>query len=215
MKGRNLHTKEKFERHCGDRDWNWYRRLLANSIRYGMPGTWLDLGAGLGFFVECARRFGIDCVGLEGSEWAVNEAKRRFPHIDMRQHFLEDRLPFERNSISTIMCHQVIEHLSKETAIFMLRESYRVLKKGGIILIYSPCKRSKKQSLEETHINLYTPQSLRDKVKQVGFGIVAEPNTLRPLLGNNLFSRALSRLLCSLGKFEFFSDSANLVARKS
>ena len=36
VKERNLHTKEIFERAYGDRDWNWYRGLLAKSIRYGM-----------------------------------------------------------------------------------------------------------------------------------------------------------------------------------
>ena len=59
-KNRNLHTKETFEKAYGNRDWNWYRFLVAESMKYGMPGKWLDLGAGLGFFVECAQRFGID-----------------------------------------------------------------------------------------------------------------------------------------------------------
>lgn len=214
MKGNNIHTEEIFKRAYGNRDWNWYRGSVANCISHGMPGKWLDLGAGLGLFVECARRFGIDCVGLEGSEWAVNEAKKRFSDIDMRQHFLEDRLPFEDNSISTIMCHQVIEHISKETAIFVVTECYRVLKQGGVMLIYSPSKYDKKQALEETHINLYTPKYLREQVKQAGFEVVAEPNSLKLLLGNNLFSKALSRLIYGLWKFEFLSNSANIIAKK-
>jgi ubiquinone/menaquinone biosynthesis C-methylase UbiE len=214
MKGSSINTKEVFLRDYGNRDWNWYRSLLAEAIKYGIPGKWVDLGSGLGLFVECAVRFGIDCIGLEGSEWAINEARIRFPMIDMRQHFLEDRLPFEDTSISTIMFNQVIEHISKETAVFMLAECYRVLKHGGVMLIYSPSKYDKKQALDETHINLYTPKSLRERVKQAGFKVVAEPNSLKLFLGNNLFSKALSRLIYGLWKFEFLSNSANIIAKK-
>ena len=169
IKRRNLHTKEIFERAYGNRDWNWYRSLVAKSIKYGMPGKWLDLGAGLGFFVECAQRFGIDCTGIEGSGYAVDEAKKRYKGIDIKQHFLEDGLPFENNSISTIVCHQTIEHISPETAEIMLKESHRVLIDDGVIFIYSPCFYSRKQRTEETHINLYKPKQLANELKRTGF----------------------------------------------
>ena len=215
VKGRNLHTKEIFERAYGDRDWNWYRGLLAKSIRYGMPGKWLDLGAGLGLFVECARRFGIDCVGLEGSEWAINEAKKRFPHIDIRQHFLEDRFPFEDNSFSTIMCHQTIEHVCPEVAKFMLKECYRVLAKEGIILIYSPCIYDKKQKVEETHINLYKPSRLRAEVKDAGFVNIKAIDSPRMILGNWLIPRYIIKNLFKKFPLDFLSATANCISFKS
>jgi ubiquinone/menaquinone biosynthesis C-methylase UbiE len=214
MKGNNIHAEEIFKRAYQGRDWNWYRGLLTQCIKYGMPGKWLDLGAGLGFFVECAKRFGIDCIGLEGSAWAVEEARKRYLGIDMRQHFLEDRLLFEDKSISTILCHQTIEHITKETMEFMLKECRRVLKEKGTILIYSPSKYDKQQRLEETHLNLCTPSSLRGEIYRAGFEVIAEPNSVTPLLGNNRFSKRLSRLLYKTGKFEFLSSSANIIARK-
>ena len=195
MKGDNVHTREAFEKAYGNRDWNWYRGLVAACIQYGKPGKWLDLGAGLGLFVECTRRFGIDCIGLEGSEYAVKHAKKRFPEIDVRQHFLEDRLPFEDNSISTIMCHQVIEHIPKETGLFMLKESYRVLRKGGVILIYSPSKYNKKEKLAITHINLNTPSSLKRHLESVGFKLSKHiPSKKDTFWKKNLFKTTSSIL---------------------
>ncbi len=215
MKERNLHTKGIFERAYRDRDWNWYRGLVAESVRYGMPGKWLDLGAGLGLFVEAATRFGIDCVGLEGSQYAVGTAKERFPALDMRQHFLEDRLPFEDNSISTIMCHQTIEHVSRIVAQVILKESYRVLIKGGVILIYSPCIHDRKQRAEETHVNLYTPNRLRAELKEAGFVDIRRFDSPRMILGNWLPSRWIARALFKLFPIDSLSATANCIAVKT
>lgn len=214
MEGNNIHTEEIFKQAYKDRDWHWYQWLVAQCLEYGMPGKWVDLGAGLGYFVECARRFGLDCIGLEGFMWAVEEAKKRYPSIEMRQHFLEDKLLFEDNSVSTIMCYQTIEHISKKTAQFMLKECYRVLKKNGVLFIYSPSKYNKKEKLEKTHINLYSPSSLKDEILQVGFEVVVEPNSVIPLLGNNRLLTLFSQLLNKIEKFEFLSSSANIISRK-
>jgi len=214
MKGSNLHTKAIFERAYGDRGWEWYRGLVAVCIRHGKPGKWVDLGAGLGLFVECATRFGINCVGLEGAEYAVKVAKERFPGIDVRQHFLEDPLPFEDNSISTIMCHQTIEHLSPETSSFMFRECYRVLVKNGVMLIYSPCAYDKKQRAEETHINLYTPSSLKNELEKKGFIVKHRMDTPRMLLGKSHIGRFLINIIYRLFSFDFLSATANCVTVK-
>lgn len=214
MKGDNIHTEEIFERAYGDRDWSWYRSLVAKCIKYGVPGKWLDLGAGLGLFVECARRFGIDCIGLEGSEYAVRMAKERFLTIDIRQHFLEDKLPFEDNSISTIMCYQVLEHLNKETGAFMLKESYRVLVPTGVILIYSPSKYVRKQRSEQTHVNLYTPTLLKRKLEDIGFKVVATPNSPRNILGCSRVAKRAMRIISKMFPLEHLGATTNCIAVK-
>src|SRR5665647_3034919 len=93
----NVHTQELFESAYKNRTWRAYRDIVARCISFGEPGLWVDLGAGCGFLVECAHRFGIRCVGLEGAAYAVSKAKSRCPDIDVRQHFLHDKLPFENN----------------------------------------------------------------------------------------------------------------------
>lgn len=214
INNRNLHTKEIFEKAYGNRDWNWYRFLVAESIRYGMPGKWLDLGAGLGFFVECAQRFGIDCIGLEGSAYAVNTAKKRYSGLNIEQHFLEDKLPFEDNTISTIICYQTIEHISPEAAQNMLKESYRVLIKNGVILIYSPCVYNRKQRMEETHINLYRPKQLTAELKKTGFVNIRRMDNPRMLLGNYRTTKFIMNRIFKIFPLDFLSASANCIAVK-
>jgi len=214
MKDDNIHTKEMFEKAYGDRDWNWYRGLVAACIQYGKPGKWLDLGAGLGLFVECARRFGIDCTGLEGSEYAVKLGKKRFPEIYVRQHFLGDRFPFEDNSISTIMCHQTIEHVSPEIARFMLKECNRILIEDGVIIIYSPNIYDKKQKDAKTHINLYKPSRLRAELKDAGFVNIKSIDNPRMILGNWLIPRYIIKTIFKKFPLDFLSATANCIAVK-
>ena len=211
----NIHSATLFKSAYGDRDWVFYRPLLGSCITYGKPGTWLDLGAGLGLFTECAFRFGIDCIGLEGSEYAVDEARSRVPGLDIRLHDLGEYLPFGDNSIATVVLNQTVEHLENATAKFVLRESYRVLEPGGVLLIYSPCWYNKKERKEVTHINLYSPRTLAAEVKQACFEIVAEPNSPNFLLGKSAVGRTMVSLLFKLFPADFLSASANCIAQKA
>ena len=210
----NIHSETLFETSYGNRDWISYKPLLASCITYGKPGTWLDLGAGLGLFAECAFRFGIECIGLEGSEYAVDEAKKRVHGLDIRLHELGERIPFSNNSIATIVLNQTIEHLENSTARFVLRECYRVLEPGGILLIYSPCRYNRKERKEISHINLYSPNTLAAEVKQTHFNIVAEPNSPNLLLGKSRIGRKVMGLLFKLFPADFLSASANCIVQK-
>lgn len=73
----NLHTSELFEKAYGNRTWEFYKGLLSHCVKYGKPSQWLDLGAGLGLFTECANKFGIKCIALEGSLDGVKSAKKK------------------------------------------------------------------------------------------------------------------------------------------
>lgn len=211
-----LMERDYFRKWYKDRTWKVYQHLVAECIRFGEPGRWLELGAGCGFFVECAYRFGIPCIGLEGSQYAVSKAKSRCPGIDMRQHFLQDGLPFEDNSISTIMCNQVIEHVPRRTAVHMLAECYRVLKLQGVILIFSPSKYNHSQTKDQdpTHINLYAPKSLKFEVEQAGFRVISTRNTPRSF-GKSVPSRLFATALYLLFPFDWLSGSANCIGVKS
>jgi len=210
----NLHTKELFEQAYGDRTWKFYRDILASCIKYGQPGQWVDLGAGTGLFLECAGKFGIRCIGLEGSLEGIEVAKQRCPELDMRYHLLDQRLPFEDNSISTILNNQVIEHLYPEVAAFMLKEVFRVLKKGGVLLINTPCWYDKKQRLSQTHINLYTPKRLKKELENAGFKVIHSDKSPRLIFGKTLPARYLMRILGKMIPIDFFSATSDCIAVK-
>jgi SAM-dependent methyltransferase len=210
-----VYDRDLYELSYADADWNAARRLLARCIRKGKPGSILDIGCGLGFFVECCYRFGVPCTGIEGSAYAVEAARKREPGLDVRQHYLEDSLPFPDGSFSMVVCNQVIEHLPATTARHALREAYRVLSGGGAIFVYSPSIFNRTQAQDPTHINLHSPRSLKAELTAAGFGQVRGLNnplkfTRGPLTPLNHVIRALFTIV----PVSFLSSTANCMATK-
>jgi SAM-dependent methyltransferase len=85
MKEPSIYTREMYELGYSRKSWKSSRRLLARCIREGKPGLILDIGCGLGFFVECCYKFGVPCIGLEGSEYAVQAGVTRLLSISAKK----------------------------------------------------------------------------------------------------------------------------------
>jgi len=188
---------------------------MATVIREGKPGTILDIGAGLGLFTECAYRWGIQCIALEGSEFAVEETKKRVPELDMRLHYLDDPFPLQDNCIDTVLCFQTIEHLYPDTALNVMKESYRVLKKGGVILLYSPSIYNKKELAEETHVNLYSPQRLRSELHDAGFRHIRSIDSPLNIIGKSKIATIVTEVIFKAIPIDRLSATANCIAKKT
>ena len=68
------------------RDWRYYRpNFIAEVIFYSEPGPILDVGTGTGLFVEAALRWGLYCVGIEGSGDAVEIGRQRYPNLSLQR----------------------------------------------------------------------------------------------------------------------------------
>ena len=52
--------------------------------------------------------------------------------------FLEKRLPFKKEFLEIIYSEHVLEHVSYKTGLFFLKESYRTLKKRGVLRVAMP-----------------------------------------------------------------------------
>jgi SAM-dependent methyltransferase len=208
-----LHSEEELAEAYGGRDWTFYRPLLAQLVEYAPPGRVLDAGAGTGLFVECCRRFGVPCVGVEGAEAGAAQARAKGLPVAVCR--LEHALPFHDGAFATVVLNQVIEHLYPETAAFFLREAARVLMPGGILMIQSPSRRDGRQRAEAGHVNLYLPSRLRREVGGAGFEIIAERNgPLLPLGRGRIMKLFFTGLLRVTGWQDLLSSSANVVARK-
>jgi len=210
-----VYDRALYELSYADINWNAARRLLARCIRKGKPGSILDIGCGLGVFVECCYRFGVPCTGIEGSIYAVEAARKREPGLDIRQHYLEDAFPFSAGSFSMVVCNQVIEHLPATTARHALKEAYRVLSGSGAIFVYSPSVFNRQQAQDPTHINLHSPRSLQAELTAAGFRQVRSFNnplkfTRGPLTPLNHVIRALFTIF----PISFLSSTANCMAIK-
>ena len=203
-----------FERWYAERDWTDYRGLLARVIELARPGPILDVGAGAGFFVEAAHRWGMPCTGLEGSPEGLAAARARFPELDMREQRLEHPFSLPDAHFEVALLNQVVEHLAVNDARLALNEVRRVLRPGGILLVYSPSRFNRIEAeADPTHRHLYSPRELARLLSEIGFVDIEASDAPLPLLGRTRLRFGLMRVLFKLWPVERLSATANCVAR--
>ena len=96
----------------------------------------LDIGCHDGTFLSMIKNQDNTFFGLDASDWAVTEARKK--GLEVYQYFFDDQtpLPFDDNSIDIIVAGEIIEHIYDTD--FFLEEIGRTLKAGGKLLISTP-----------------------------------------------------------------------------
>ena len=101
----------------------------------------LDVGCGMGEFIDRLSETGANVVGVDGSDRCVQYTKshlaskhiyRVCDQIDLER----SPLPYDDFTFDVVVSLEVIEHL--ENTEFYLSELYRVLKFGGYVIISTP-----------------------------------------------------------------------------
>src|SRR5262245_12287582 len=204
-----------FQEIYGERDWRAYQPIIADIVRYSEPGPILDIGAGTGLLVECARAWGLECQGIEGSLEATSIAKRRRPNLPLYRHVLGQAFPFADLSFQTVILNQVIEHLDPTIAEHTIIQWARLLRPNGMLLITSPSRFNKVEgSKDPTHIHLYSPRELHNLVSSCTFKHIVPTNYPLDLLGTGTISRKAMSLLFDLTNWDRLSATANCRAYK-
>lgn len=212
---RGIGDRRYYEADYVGRHWTVYNWLISEIVRRSKPGPILDVGCGLGFIVEGATSWGFQCVGLDGSPDAIELARERCPSLDVRVHDLADPLPFPAESFQTVMMYQVIEHLVPSTTPSVLSEIFRVLRPGGVFLVYSPSRYNRHERLaDSTHINMLTPSELRAALTAAGFGTIEAIDNPLPLLGRGRVANKVMRAAIRAFPWERIIATANCVATK-
>ena len=197
------------------RSWRFYGGLLAQVVSLSEPGLLVDAGSGSGLFLEAASRWGLDCVGLEGSSAAIELALARFEGLRILMARLEERWPLNESSASTVVMNQVIEHLDIEGGVASVTEAARVLRPGGVLVVNSPCVYNKAESLADpTHLHCYAPSELRDLLRAAGFEGVRSVDSARPFLGHTRFGVLAASGVLKLRSYDRLSATANCIAYK-
>lgn len=119
----------------------------------------LDLGCCIGTFALEFALYGKKTIGLDLSLYALQSGKRlaKAQKVQDRVSFINASaafIPLNDNSIDIIFAEDIVEHLTPELLNRMLKESYRILRPNGKIIIHTfPTKYSNTLDLIE-HKNI-------------------------------------------------------------
>jgi len=128
----------------------------------------LDVGAGYGHFINnirCKEKYAFDVeVGA-------------LKHSDSDVKIVEgssEQVPFQNNVFDVLFISNLLEHLDHQQILNTIAESFRVLKKSGIIIILSPnFKYCPKVYFDDyTHKTIITDVGAVDLLESSGFNVI-------------------------------------------
>ena len=109
-------------------------RLIPSDLR---AGRILDIGCGsFPYFLahtSFQEKFAVDQLPMQKETAAQNQIE--FFSLDLNK---EPHLPFEENFFSIVTLLAVVEHLNPDSMALLFRESYRVLKPQGMVIMTTP-----------------------------------------------------------------------------
>ncbi|OGG04286.1 hypothetical protein A2Z33_04005 [Candidatus Gottesmanbacteria bacterium RBG_16_52_11] len=169
-----LYKEEKheviYQTQVNDPFFNYVTELMFS--RMTGPGRLLDMGCGSGRNIILAAQRGFEGVGIDinskslevAGEYAKRmgvDKKTRFIRADLRNLTLLGLGKFDY-----VMMQEVIEHVEDYQALIDL--SYRLLKKGGRLLLSTPNDPSQWNLLDEyaEHVRRFRPVEIRSALKE-------------------------------------------------
>ena len=142
----------------------------------------LDIGCGNGWLSTLYRLEGDEVHGIDISELNIEKAKSR--GVQALLHNVENGLPYNDSFFDIIICVDVLEHLFFPEKI--VKETYRVLKNNGILIVGVPnlyCLRNKiemflgkaifiEYPMNFEHIRHYSKRTISKILTDNGFSII-------------------------------------------
>lgn len=188
MKNQDLYDQTYYESqgYCfaaGDR---YDHKRILELIQCKKSDKVLEIGCGLGVLLEK-----IPCdykIGLETNDYAIKICKGK-RNIKVLKVDAEKSIPFKESTFDYIIMNEVIEHFKKPKLV--LQNCYKILKKGGKIVISTPARNFFAHDLAESHFSEMTLEQLRNLVKECKLHTITQEvngiSFLYPLFENLCF----------------------------
>jgi SAM-dependent methyltransferase len=108
-------------------------RMILSAAQGHLSGRVLENGCGVGMYLEHLAPHVGSIIGLEYEPGRAQQAQNRVPSVVIAAG---EELPFEPLAFDTILSHEVLEHVRDDRCSIV--EMVRVLKPGGVILLFVP-----------------------------------------------------------------------------
>lgn len=191
----------------------------------------MDLGCGTGYylFLLSSLPVKLNLIGLDSDKKALEEAKESLKNRKIR-FILGDshKLPFKENTFDKIVASEVLEHLDNDEK--ALKEMYRVLKRGGVLVVSVPSinypffwdpinwllqyffgthiKGGFFSGIWSGHLRLYKIEELKKKFKRADFTVeIIKELTFWCLPFNHYIVNIVARLLYDVKISSKFADN--------
>lgn len=186
---------------------------LFNKFNMKSGQTFLEVGCGRGEFLSGFSNLGLNSYGSDLSA----EAKKFQPNISISTCNIEkEPLPYNDNFFDIVYSKSLLEHLREPQN--YLKEAYRVLKPGGLILTLVPDWESNYKIYFDdfTHRTPFTSVSLNDILMMSGFNNTnVEKFRQLPIVWKypklNIICKGLSPFIPVRTKNKFFRWSRELM----
>jgi O-antigen chain-terminating methyltransferase len=184
----------------------------------------IDVGCGRGEFLRLCHDAGIEARGCDTNERSVADARAR--GLNVARAGIDDCFSGVReSSVGSILCAHVVEHLPVESLFTLFRESARVLRHGGLLMIETPNAESLAVSASEfwrdpTHLAPRHPAALVLLGREHGFA-VEDASAIHPFPdGARLTVQAgdpepVRRVVAAINDRLFAPQDLRLILRKS
>ncbi len=161
----------------------------------------LDIGSGVGTIDFYLASKGKKVTGIEISTNAVEIAKANAKvfKLDKKINYIAAEFPSKvpQNNYDLVLFSEVIEHLENDTK--ALKDIWKVLKPGGLLIITTPSKNAPLYRLglldnferEVGHLRRYTQEGLKELVENNGFQIISSGKH-EGILRNFLFTNPVA-----------------------
>ncbi len=135
----------------------------------------LDVGCGRGEFLAACREHGITARGVDTNERSVSDLRERGFDVALAA-IPECFASIADGSLGSVLAMHVAEHLPVDALFALFRESARVLRSGGLLMIETPNAESMAMSAgdfwrDPTHLAPRHPAALTVLAREHGFAI--------------------------------------------
>jgi len=149
------------------------RYLLCN--KYIKNKIVLDVPCGMGWGSSLLKDY-KKLWGVDINKAAIEEAKKRYPLINFKNENMIS-LDFPKKFFDVVICLEGFEHITFFEGQKFLKESKRILKKGGLLIISTPLLRNNKyHSGNKYHLCEYKEDELYKVFSEAKFKIITIKN---------------------------------------